>query len=167
VAIERSAAPRGARAGYRRSPFIDLSPEEIEQIEEEFREIGGDPTMLRFNTATRTRYVDGVGTIQVNGDVFPSGPPDPMCPNATMSSRAVLAHELGHHHFDVAENHPDYLPPGTPEDEMRVSRWAAEHVRGLSDEERRFLVLDAQNRGVPLPSDPFVRRALYGLTEDR
>jgi hypothetical protein len=163
--IERSAAPRGARAGYRRSPFIDLSPEEIEQIKREFREIGGDPTMLRFNTGGSTGYLDGDREIQVSGDVFPSGPPDPLQPNGTMTSRAALAHELGHHHYDVGEDHPDYLPPGVPEDEMRASRWAAEHVPGLSDEERRFLVLDAQNRGAPLPSDHFVRRMLYGITE--
>jgi hypothetical protein len=165
VASERSTAPRGARTGYRRSPFIDLSPEEVDQIKREFSEIGGDPTTLRFNTGGSTGYLDGDREIQVSGDVFPSGPPDPLQPNGTMTSRAVLAHELGHHHYDVGEDHPDYLPPGVPEDEMRASRWAAEHVPGLTDEERRFLILDAQNRGAPLPSDPFVRRMLYGITE--
>jgi hypothetical protein len=82
-----------------------------------------------------------------------------------MTSRAALAHELGHHHFDVGEGHPDYLEPGAPEDEMRASRWAAEHVPGLTDEERRFLIIDAQSRGAPMPSDPFVQRMLYGISE--
>jgi hypothetical protein len=165
--VARPADPRRARAGYRRSAFIDLSPEEMEQIRQEFREIGGDSRMLRFNTGTKTAYIDRLRRIEVNGDVFPSGPPDPLQPNATMTSRAALAHELGHDHFNVAKDHPDYLPPGIPEDEMRASRWAAEYVPGLTDEERRFLILDAQNRGVPLPSDPFVLRVLYGITEDR
>jgi uncharacterized protein YukE len=160
------ADPRGASAGYRRSAFNDLRPEEMEQVKREFQEIGGDPNMLRFNTGVRTGYIDGANEIQVNGDVFPSGPPDPLQPNATMSSRAVLAHELGHQNFDVAKDHPDYLPPGTPEDEMRTSRWAAEHVPGLTHDERRFLILDARSRGVPLPSDSFILRILYGITED-
>jgi hypothetical protein len=165
--VARSADPRAARAGYRRSPFIDLSPEEIDQVRREFQEIGGHPSMLRFNTGACTGYFDGDREIRVNGDVFPSGPPDPMQPNATMSCKAALAHELGHCHFDVGADHPDYLPPSAPEDEMRASRWAAEHVPGLTDEERRFLLLDAQNRGCPLPSDPFVLRILYGITEDQ
>jgi hypothetical protein len=167
AAIQRSQGPRAARAGYRRSPFIELSPEEIEQVKREFQEIGGDSSMLKFNTGATTGYIDGDGEIRVCGDVFPSGPPDPLQPNATMSCRAALAHELGHHHFDVAEDHPAYLPPGLPEDEMRASRWAAEYVPGLTDEERRFLLLDAQNRGCPLPSDVFVLRMLYGITEEQ
>lgn len=158
--------PREVRAGHRRSPLIDLSPAEMEQVRREFGEIGGDPNMLRFNTGAATGYRDGLQEIAVNGDVFPTGAPDPLQPNATMSSRAVLAHELGHHRFDVAEDHPDYLPPGAPEDEMRASRWAAEHVPGLTDVERRFLILDAGCRGCALPSDPFVRRMLRGTTED-
>ena len=163
---EGCAHARAARAGYRRSPFIDLSQDEIEQVKREFQEIGGDTSMLRFNTGASTGYFDSDTEIRVCGDVFPSGPPDPLQPNSTMSCRAALAHELGHCHFDVGEDHPDYLPPGVPEDEMRASRWAAEHVLGLTDEERRFLLLDAQNRGCPLPSDPFVLRMLYGITED-
>jgi uncharacterized protein YukE len=163
-----SAGIAGARpvaAGYRRSPFTELSPDETEQVKREFQEIGGDPSMLTFNTGAATGYLDGGAVIQVRGDVFPSGPPDPAQPNATMSSRAVLAHELGHHHFDVGEDHSDYLPAGCPEDEMRASRWAAEHIPGLTDQERRFLLMDARSRGCPLPSDPFVLRMLYGITE--
>jgi hypothetical protein len=167
----RAAAPRGTAGpravgpGYRRSPFTEVSPDETEQVKRDFQEIGGDPSMLSFNTGAATGYLDGDAVIQVRGDVFPSGPPDPAQPNATMSSRAVLAHELGHHHFDVAEGQPDYLPPGCPEDEMRASRWAAEHVPGLTDEERRFLLFDARSRGCPMPSDPFVLRMLHGITE--
>jgi hypothetical protein len=167
VTVDGSADAREARAGYRRSAFIDLSPDEIEQVKQEFSEIGGDSKMLRFNTGAKTAYIDRLRRIEVNGDVFPSAPPDPLQPNATMTSRAALAHELGHHRFNVDNDHPDYLPPGTPEDEMRASRWAAEHVPGLTEDERRFLILDAQNRGAPLPSDPFVRRTLYGISEDR
>src|SRR5207244_5315006 len=127
----------------------DLTPEQAEQVTREFQEIGGDPSVLRINEGRKTAYLDGDGVINVRGDVFPN--PEGTTANATLSSRAALAHELSHAHFDVPKSDPSWLPPGNIDDETRASIWAAKNVHGLSLDERVALIQDAQRRGGIIP----------------
>ena len=145
--------------GARRSPLKRLSSSEIQELENIFREIGGDPTMLRFNEGSQTGYIDGDGIINVRGDVLPlENTPHP---RSRMSSRAVLAHELAHAHFDGTP-----LPPGSWNDEFRASYWAAKNTPNLSDQDRVDLIADAIERareaGVSINLNDFMRRTLYG-----
>jgi hypothetical protein len=84
-------------AGLRRSPLVELTPEQIAKLTREFEEVGGDPSMLVFNRGRQTAYIVETGQIQVRGDVLPAA--WETHPRSTMSSRAVLAHELGHAQF--------------------------------------------------------------------
>jgi hypothetical protein len=36
----------------RRFPFLELTPDDIAVLTQEFVEVGGDPTMLRFTSVT-------------------------------------------------------------------------------------------------------------------
>src|SRR5205823_2520736 len=78
-------------AGLRRSPLVELTPEQIATLTREFEEVGGDPAMLRFNDGSRTAYQQGSGvaSITVRGDVLPAT--WETHPRSTMSSREVLA----------------------------------------------------------------------------
>jgi hypothetical protein len=138
---------RAAASG--RAEPVELTAEHAQQVTREFQEIGGDPQMLRINQGSRTAYLDGQNAINVRGDVFPNS--EATTPNATLSSRAALAHELGHANFDVPKTDPNWLPPGNIDDETRVSIWAAQNVPGLSLDERASLILDAQQRGGVIP----------------
>lgn len=155
---------RGFANGPRRSPFIALSSEEIEEIKNEAETIGIPTSVLRFNEGEKTGYSDYKNVIYVRGDVFPSE--YAINPNSIISSRAALAHEYYGHYL-----HHDEFPPGSWEDEYWASRYAALNAPNLSDEERRLLMIDAYERassaGVVLKYDQEARRIVYGTDKKR
>ena len=79
-----------------------------------------------------------------------------------MSERAVLAHE----YYGHRTNRDSFLKPGAWNDEFRASYFAARDCPNLSDEDRRYLVLDAVERakeaGVAINYNDFMRRVVYG-----
>jgi hypothetical protein len=155
------ASLRGA-GGLRSSALRQLSDDEIQQLKTEFQQIGGDPSKLEFNVGARTGYADAPNTIRVRGDVLPTSDPNAIHPRSTMSTRAVLAHELGHAHFRGTG-----LQPGHWADEFRASYWAARNVSGLSIEERINLIQDALSRaaekGIAIKNNRYILELLYGI----
>lgn len=149
---------RGA-GGLRRPALETIEPEEIARIQREFIELGGNPSMLRFNYGRRTAYDDEFDTIQICGDVNPVS--DSLHPRSAMSSKAALGHELGH-----AAHRGTPLPIGAWNDEFRASYWAAKNLPNLSEQDRIHLILDAMERareaGVTFNPNALMRRILYG-----
>lgn len=79
-----------------------------------------------------------------------------------MSVRAVIAHEYyGHRAYRNTK-----LIDGAWNDEFRASYMAAKNAPGLSDLDRRLLILDAVERtktaGVSINYNKFMRRIVYG-----
>lgn len=150
------------KSGRRRSSWIELDLQEIARLKKEFIEIGGDPNRLRFNQGRRTGFVDETGDILVCGDVLPLT--EATHPRSVMSSRAVLAHELGHMRYRGTK-----LEVGSWNDEFRASYWAAKNVPSLTGEERAYLVQDAIARareaGVKIKNNQFMRSTLYGASD--
>jgi len=79
-----------------------------------------------------------------------------------MSIRAVLAHEY-YGHFQFA---PSSFEPGDWRDEFRASYVAALKTPNLSDDDRRYLMLDAYERakegGKTLQYNKKARKIIYG-----
>jgi hypothetical protein len=153
---------KAAAAGLRRSPRYQLSHSEIRRLKTEFQAIGGDPRRLRFNQGPRTAYSDLDDVIYVRGDVLPPTQPRSTHPRTLLSSRAALAHELGHAHFRGTK-----APPGAWYDEFRASYWAARNIPGISREERLRLVQDAltraEERGTTIKQNTFMREMLSAV----
>ena len=145
--------------GSRQSSLNKLSQEDIERLTREFIEIGGDPKVLRFNNGAQTGYVDKTDRINIRGDVMPLE--DSVHPRSNMTSRAVLAHELGHRAYRNTK-----VPIGDWNDEFRASYWAAKNIPNLTLEERASLIQDAilraQEAGVTIQNNSFMRKILYG-----
>jgi len=133
---------RGARDvnGYRQSRHNILTEKDIEHLNSEIDAIGADRSVFRFNTGNKTGFTDRKRVITVKGDVFPDL--DSKHPRDLMSERAVLAHEYyGHYRFFPSQfNSSDWR------DEMRASYIAALTAPNLSDEDRKYLMLDAYER---------------------
>ena len=153
---------RGMAYGLRRSPYHILNDEEIEMLKKDIDAIQADISVFRFNEGRRTSYFDELDKVLIRGDVFSDL--KSMHPRDLMSSRAVLAHEYyGHRpHRNVITK----LPSGSWNDEFRASYMAAKNAPGLTDDDRRFLILDALERaksaGVSIVHNSFIRRVLYG-----
>jgi hypothetical protein len=147
--------------GHRRSPREVLTPEEITKLTEEFVELGGDPNMLRFNKGRHTGYSDDLDKINVRGDVNPLEGEGITHPRSTMTTKAVLAHELGHQAHQGTK-----LPINAWNDEFRASYWAAKNLPNLTLEERVSLIQDAilraQEANIPIKNNAFMRKILYG-----
>lgn len=145
--------------GLRSSPSLILNDAQIQRITREFGEVGGDPSILRFNSGRQTSYVDELNIIRVRGDVLPLE--DASHVRSTMSSRATLAHELGHQAHQGTG-----VQIGAWNDEFRASYWAAKNAPGLSMTERVDLLNDAVSRareaGVPIKMNKFMQETLYG-----
>lgn len=156
--ISEPIVSRGA-GGLRRSPFFELDGQTMARIEKEFEEIGGDPSVLRFNEGKQTGYVDSADVIRVRGDILPQE--GALHPRSIMSSRAVMAHEWTHRRYRGTP-----LAPGAWNDEFRASYMAAKDCPGLTEIERMHLIQDAvlraQEAGVPIRHNAFMRRTLYG-----
>ncbi|MFY9223901.1 MAG: hypothetical protein WAQ98_14620 [Blastocatellia bacterium] len=146
--------------GLRQSARLILDNLQIEQIKREFSEIGGDINLLRFNEGVQTGYLEKRGMFTIRGDVLPRL--DSNHPRSVMSSKAVLAHELGHMHYKGT-----ILAPGACNDEFRASYWAAKYVPNLSHKERVHLIQDAisraQESGITIRVNKFMREIMYGF----
>ncbi|MCL2016561.1 MAG: hypothetical protein FWG68_09985 [Defluviitaleaceae bacterium] len=147
-------------SGLRRSPFTVLSPEEIVYLRAEIVAIGADESVFMFNNGRKTGYSDNDDIIRVRYDVFPSQ--NSTHPRDLMSERAVLAHE----YYGHRANRGTPLQNGSWNDEFRASYLAAKNAPNLSDDDRRYLILDAAERakehGVSIRYNAFMRRLIYG-----
>lgn len=147
--------------GLRNNPNLHLTEEQIVSLKGDIRAIGADESVFVFNSGARTSYSDEVDTIFVRGDVFSY--PRSTHPRDLMSARAVLAHEYCGHRANKGTK----LPVGAWNDEFRASYMAARDAPGISDEDRRYLVLDAIDRaksaGVTITLNEFMRRTVYGF----
>ncbi len=146
-----------AVGGTRASVHRVVTDDEIKILKKEFEELGGDPTVLRFNEGSRTGYING--KINIRGDVFPNT--FSTHPTSIMSTKSVLAHELGHF------NHPDTrLRIGSWQDEFRAS-YSASKMPGLSDSQRAELIADgiakAQDAGAKIKNNKYMLKILYGI----
>jgi hypothetical protein len=141
-----------------------VTEDQIAVLTREFQEVGGDPAMLRFNEGVATAYRQDLDDITVRGDVLPVTWEETH-PRSTMTSRAVLAHELGHAAFPETD-----LPPRAWNDEFRASYWAATNAPNLTREERADLLRDAISRadeaGVTIKLNTFIQEVLYGYVAD-
>ena len=147
--------------GLRNNPNLHLTEEQIVSLKGDIRAIGADESVFVFNSGAQTSYSDEVDTIFVRGDVFSD--PRSTHPRDLMSARAVLAHE----YYGHRANKGTKLPVGAWNDEFRASYMAARDAPGISDEDRRYLVLDAIDRaksaGVTITLNEFMRRIVYGF----
>lgn len=92
-----------------------------------------------------------------------------------MSVRAVLAHEYYGHRPNrnrylredslTSDKERNRLASLMWADEFRASYMAAKNAPGLTDEDRRYLIMDAVSRareaGVSIKYNDFMRRVLY------
>ncbi|MCL2631510.1 MAG: minor capsid protein [Coriobacteriia bacterium] len=153
---------REMAGGYRTPAHTTLDHDAIERLKQEAISIGIPQDILSFNTGSQTGYSEELRLIHVRGDVLPD-----MSSNLnrdTMTSRAVLAHEYyGHlmHHGSKAQ----YIP-GFWRDEYRASATASVRAPGLTEEERRSLMIDAYERaqeaGYVLSLSRKARKMIYG-----
>ena len=149
-------------SGQRRSPYHILTDEEIEILEKEIIAIHADISVFKFNKGQQTSYSETLDVVLVRGDVLPDATSNH--PRDLMSPRAVLAHEYyGHRPYRNAKRK---LPVGSWNDEFRASYMSAKNAPGLSEDDRRYLVLDAleraRNAGVSITHNSFIRRVLHG-----
>lgn len=151
---------RGMANGMRTSPYHILTESEIETLNKDIEAIGADKSIFKFNKGTRTGYDDITDEIFVKGDVLPDL--NSTHPRDLMSSRAALAHE----YYGHRANRGTKLPKGAWNDEFRASYMAAKNCPNLTDEDRRYLILDALERakekGVTIQHNEFIRKTLYG-----
>ena len=155
--------PKYIIQGARRSPFYELSEEDIAGLKVDIEAIGADISIFEFNSkrVDGTGYIDALDIIAVRGNVLPDDYSSSKHPRDIMSKRAVLAHEYyGHRRHRGTD-----LFQGCWEDEYRASREAAELTPNLTTKERRHLILDAMERkreaGIIPEVDDFMRRVLY------
>lgn len=148
--------------GLRLSPLHTLSEAEIAHLKNEIRIIGAPESIFVFNEYFKTGYMDDYGIISIAGDVMPDKSSNSTHPRDLMSERAVLAHEY-YGHYKYA---PSKFSRGDWKDEFRASYIAAKTALNLTDDDRRYLVLDALDRakeaGVTIKHNKFIRRILYG-----
>ena len=160
----RGVSSRGMANGGRRPSLHVLTDDEIKALRADIDSIKADPSVFAFNAGTQTCYYDELDIINVRGDVLPDL--TSLHPRDLMSSRAVLAHEYYGHRAHRGTK----LSKGAWNDEFRASYSAAKNAPGLSDEDRRYLILDALERakesGVTIKYNDFIRRTLYGITID-
>ncbi len=154
---------RNMANGMRQSPFVMLDDEQINQIRQFATELEVPQEILSFNTGTQTGFVDGTNIIHIRGDIFPDK--SSLNNRDLLSEKAVLAHEYyGHYMHD-----PSQFRIGDWRDEFRASYSAAISAPGLTELERRMLMLDAYDRakeaGVTVKYYKKARRIIYGYDE--
>ena len=154
---------RNMANGMRQSPFVMLDDEQINQIRQFATELEVPQEILSFNTGTQTGFVDGTNIIHIRGDIFPDK--SSLNNRDLLSEKAVLAHEYyGHYMHD-----PWQFRIGDWRDEFRASYSAAISAPGLTELERRMLMLDAYDRakeaGVTVKYYKKARRIIYGYDE--
>ena len=146
--------------GLRQPASRVLTPEEIDSIKADAKALQIDSKVLRFNTGTRTGFLDHKEIINICGDVLPDT--ESHIARDKMSQRAVLAHEYYGHFL----NHPSEYQIGDWRDEFRASYDAAVKAPNLTDEDRALLMIDAYDRaheaGVVLNYDETAVKIIYG-----
>ena len=149
-------------SGLRGSISRELTNEDIKHLTNEIIAIEADINIFRFNEGKRTGFSDRTGNINVKGDIFPDK--DSTHPRDRMSERAVLAHEY-YGHYDFA---PSRFPIGDWRDEFRASYIAAINTPNLSQDDRKYLILDAYERakdsGYYFDFTKKAREIIYGST---
>lgn len=152
---------RNMAMGLRTSPLHILTEEEIASIKEDARVLGIDESVLIFNEGRQTAFVDEQMKIKIRGDILPDL--GSKIPRDRMSQRAVLAHEYYGHYM----NHPSEYKVGDWRDEFRASYDAALNAPNLTDEDRRYLMIDAYDRakeaGHPMEYDKIAKGIIYGI----
>lgn len=151
--------------GMRKSPFNNLDDKQIEQINQYAEELNIPRNVLSYNTGYQTGFSDRKKIINIRGDIFP----DKTSNNNNrdlLSERAVLAHEYyGHMKHD-----PSNFDVGDWRDEFRASYSASINAPGLSEEERRMLMIDAYDRakeaGIPVRYNKKAREIIYGYDKE-
>jgi hypothetical protein len=146
--------------GLRKSPFYTLTENDIARLKGEIKAINADSDVFIFNAGLQTGYSDETGYINIRGDVIPDK--SSTHPRDMMSERAVLAHEY-YGHYKYA---PSSFPPSDWRDEFRASYMAAINTPNLSDDDRRYLMLDAYERakesGMIFDYSKKAREIIYG-----
>ena len=154
---------RNMSSGNRRSAYHTLTDDEISSIKEDAKTLNIPQNILRFNEGNSTGFCDWNMIITIRGDVLPDI--DSTYLRDRLSQRAVLAHEYYGHY----KQHPSKFRVGDWRDEFRASYRAAIDAPGLSDEERRMLMLDAYDRakeaGVNVKYNGKARELIYGKNE--
>ena len=152
---------RPMAGGGRRGINHRLTSEEIRQVRQAIADIRADISVFDFDESTPTGYDDEWDRVYVSGNVMPDLTSNH--PRDRMSARAVLAHEYyGHRTFRGTK-----ATKNSWNDEFRASYTVALNAPGLTDDERRDLMLDAQERakeaGVSIRPNAAMRRILYGF----
>lgn len=159
IDTRRNISSRNLANGNRRSALYPLTDSEIAALKEDIKTIGADESKFIFNSGDSTSYSDKHDVIFVRRDVFPDT--NSIHPRDLMSTRAVLAHEYYGHRTHRGTK----LTNGSWNDEFRASYSAAKNTPNLSDEDRRYLILDALERakesGVSIKYNNYIRRMLY------
>lgn len=147
--------------GLRKSPQNKLSEKDKTYILSEINAIEADSDLFIFRDGFGSGYSDNRDIIFISSNVFPSDDGS-IHPRDLMSVRAVLAHEYYGHRIYRGTS----LEKGSWNDEFRASYNAAKFCPNLSDEDRRYLILDAieiaKEAGVNIQYNNFIRRVLYG-----
>lgn len=158
---ERKITNRNMANGLRKSADIKLSESDKEHLMLEIDKIKADRNVFVFRDGFGSGYSDERDKIFVSSNIFPSNDGSNH-PRDLMSERAALAHE----YYGHRANRGTKLPKGSWNDEFRASYMAAKNCPNLSDDDRRYLILDALERaresGVTIKNNDFIRRILYG-----
>lgn len=152
---------RKMASGLRKSPKVKLSYDDKMHILNEIDAIEADPNIFVFRDGFGSGYSDSRDIIFISSNIFPSNDGS-LHPRDLMSERAVLAHEYYGHRTHRGTS----LEKGSWNDEFRASYTAAKICPNLTDDDRRYLILDAIERakeaGINIRYNDFIRRVLYG-----
>ena len=115
-----------------RAPLRELTINEKINMRAQWKELGGDNRMLRFDGSKPTAFSDptigGNNTVNIGGNVFPLA--NGTHNRSLMTPRAVLAHELGHVNFAGTRLNTLSVRDWRPE--FGASNWAARNAPGLT-----------------------------------
>lgn len=166
--------------GMRNTSGTPLSEADIEFVKTEIRRIKADESVFIFNDPDHlhdsTCYNFEEDKIYVTRNVFPDVLYGSAHPRDTMSVGAVLAHEYyGHRHYREEylsdwEKGKEYHTTPLWQDECRASLTAAQIAPGLTEMDKRDLVLDAVYRakefGQLIEMNDFMKEAVYGYSSN-
>ena len=178
-AISDSDAKKMAN-GMRNTSGTPLNEQEIAFVKSEIKRIHADENIFIFNDPEHlknsTCYNFFEDKIYVTRNVFPDELYASAHPRDTMSVGAVLAHEYyGHRtyrqeYLSDLEKGPTYHTTPLWQDECRASITAAQTAPGLTDIDKRDLVLDAVFRakefGQLIEMNDFMKEAVYGYSSN-
>ena len=162
--------------GMRNMSKTPLTDEEIVLVKKEINRIEADETVFIFNDpdhiSDSTCYNFEDDKVYVTRNVFPDTKYGSIHPRDTMSIGAVLAHEYyGHRpnrkeYLEDWKTGKDYHTIPIWQDECRASLTAAQITPGLTEIDRRDLVMDAVYRareyGQLIEMNDFTKEAVYG-----